>query len=605
MAEKPCGNDVMRSSSGGDVRRIAIVASLLAFATSLEAQVVRGVVSERVSGQRLAGVVVSVASVPDSLGPGTRHALTDERGEFAITLPRAGSYLLSAKRIGVARYSTSVFEVRVGETKRFDITLEQFGHRLPNVAVAATNLCLPKPDQLRTFVALWDEARTALIASELSVEDTRLSGWLSQYQRSLEPTTLRILQDQRSVAEGLYDRPVRSISGDSLAKVGYWRKQDTDTMVFYGPDAEALLSDAFQSGHCFEVVQGRGDRRGFMGLSFRPRRVQPMGGIDGTIWLDGSNFELRFVEFRYTNLITIPRSPHLGGEVHFLRHDSGAWVVRRWFIRMPLFPEIRPAIIPRGGAGFARSTPKPSIYRIIEQGGGLFLPLQRTWEKPGFIEGVIMDSTGRRPLREAMVSLSGTPYSTVVDAEGRFRFDSIPPGAYTLLASHRDYADLGQLADDEPLNVVAGVTYRSRMQAISTSAMLNILCDGKPVDPTRSTLRLTVMHSDNGTPVAELPVVLRWLESMKVDTAKISSPGGTLFDSITTTFNLPGLQLITDQNGAATFCGVPADKSLELMVPRSDDDPEFVPGQRAIRITSFILRPGQLVTRTVSVRPPK
>ena len=593
----------MRTSSGGDVRRIAVALSLMAFAAPLHAQVVRGVVSERASGQRLAGVLVSVASVPDSLVPGgIRHTLTDARGEFALSLPRAGSYSLSAKRIGVERFSAPVFQLVTGETKRFEIALEQLGMRLPNVTVTSTNLCLPKQDQLKTFVALWDEARTALIASELSVEDQRLSGWLSQYQRSLDPASLRILQDQRAVAEGLYDRPVRSISGDSLAKVGYWRTQDADTMVFYGPDAEALLSDAFQSGHCFEVVQGSRDRRGLIGLNFRPRVVRNMGGIDGTIWLDGSNFELRYVEFRYTNLITIPRSPHLGGEVHFLRHESGAWVVRRWFIRMPLFPTIRPAI---GGAGFARNVPRPSVYRIIEQGGGLFLPQLRTWEKPGFVEGVVLDSTGRRPLRETLVSLSGTPYSTTVDAEGRFRFDSIPPGAYTLLASQRDYADLGQLAASDPLNVVAGGTYRSRMRAVTTVDLLHTLCDGRPVDPERATVRVLAIHADSGTALTRLAIALRWEEPTRVDTAKVPFPGGKMGDSITTTRNLPGIQMLTDASGAATFCGVPAGQSLEVLVPRSDDDPEFVPGQRAVRITSFIVRPGQIVSRTISVRPPK
>jgi hypothetical protein len=588
------------------VRRIAVVLGLLVCSATVHAQVVRGLVTERVSGQRLAGVVVSVASTTDSLrAGGIRHALTDARGEFALTLPGAGSYSLSAKRIGVARFLTPVFQLRAGETKRFDIVVDQLGMPLPNVAVSATNLCLPKPDQLKTFVALWDEARTALIASELSVEDQRLSGWLSQYQRSLEPASLRILQDQRSVAEGLYDRPVRSISGDSLARVGYWRTQDADTMVFYGPDAEALLSDAFQSGHCFEVVQGRRDRRGLMGLNFRPRVVRNMGGIDGTIWLDGSNFELRFVEFRYTNLITIPRSPHLGGEVHFLRHPTGAWLVRRWLIRMPQFPEIRPAIVPRGSA--IASTPKPYVYRIIEQGGALFLPEMRTWESPGFIEGVIMDSTGRAPLREAMVSLSGTPYSTEVDISGRFRFDSIPPGAYTLLASHRDYADLGQLADDDPLNVVAGQTNRSRMQAITTAEMLNVLCDGRPIAPGRATVRVTVVHADSGTSVRGMAIALRWLRPLRDDTTHAKSfleVNQRVQSLLQPESNTTGIQSITDETGAATFCGVPSDESLELIVPRSDDDPEFVPGQRSVRVTSFIVRPGQLVSRTVSIRPP-
>ena len=172
------------------MRRIGLVAWLISITASAtaHAQVVRGTVTERVSGQRLSGVVVSVASATDSSGPGgIRHALTSVTGEFAITIPGAGSYVLSAKRIGVARFSTPVFEMRSGESRRFEVVLERFEQRLPNVAVSATNLCLPRRDQLKTFVALWDEARTALIASELSVEDMRITGWLSQYQRSLDP----------------------------------------------------------------------------------------------------------------------------------------------------------------------------------------------------------------------------------------------------------------------------------------------------------------------------------------------------------------------------------------------------------------------------------
>ena len=588
------------------MRWTAAVVALALSTLELRAQVVRGVITERVSGQPLRGVVVSVASVPDSLRPGRiRHALTNLRGEFALTLPGAGTWSLSAKRIGVARYSAPPFQLRAGETKRFAIVLDHFEYRLPEMKVAATNLCIPRQDQIRTIVALWDEARTALIASEVSAQDHLLRGWLSQYQRSLEPRSLRILQDQRSVAEGLYDRPVRSISGDSLAKVGYWRKQDTDTMVFYGPDAEALLSDPFKSGHCFELVQGNGPHRGLMGLTFRPRRVQNMGGINGTIWLDGSNFELRFVEFRYTNLITIPSSAHLGGEVHFFRHESGAWVVRRWFIRMPQFPEIRPAIVPRGGVTSA--TPRPYVYRIIEQGGGLFLPQLRTWEKPGFIEGTIVDSTGMRPLRGAMISLSGTPYSTEVDSAGRFRFDSIPPGAYTLLASTRDYADLGQLADDEPLNVTAGETWVSRMRAISTSELLSILCDGTPMTPGAATVRITFTDIDSGHAVPELPVWLRWSDPKQKESIDPVNPRMLIIftDSGPTGEQLLGVQSLTDVAGGATFCSVPAGARLELVMLRPDDDPEIANGARFVRVTTFVLPVGELVSRTVSVRRPK
>ncbi|HEX6942928.1 MAG TPA: carboxypeptidase-like regulatory domain-containing protein, partial [Gemmatimonadaceae bacterium] len=122
--------------------RAAVLAALFALAPAVHAQVVRGVVTERVSGARIPGVVVTVASVGDSLRlVETRHALTNARGEYAVTLPGAGTYALSAKRIGVARYDAPVLALRAGETKRLDISLARFDYKLPTVRVAATNLC--------------------------------------------------------------------------------------------------------------------------------------------------------------------------------------------------------------------------------------------------------------------------------------------------------------------------------------------------------------------------------------------------------------------------------------------------------------------------------
>ena len=576
--------------------RAAVLAALFALAPAVHAQVVRGVVTERVSGARIPGVVVTVASVGDSLRlVETRHALTNARGEYAVTLPGAGTYALSAKRIGVARYDAPVLALRAGETKRLDISLARFDYKLPTVRVAATNLCIPRQDQFRSIVALWDEVRTALLAAEISQDEHLIHGWLTLYNRSLEPQSLRILEDQRSVSEGLFDRPMRSISGDSLAKVGFWRAQGADTLVFYGPDASALLSDAFQSSHCFELVTGKDLNRGMHGLEFRPRRLGNTGGINGTIWIDAGNFELRYVEFRYTNLITIPRNAHLGGEVHFLRHESGAWVVRRWFIRMPQFPRIEAVAVARGGV--VAKSQRAYVYRVIEEGGGLFTPGFVTWEKPGTIVGSVMDSTGRAPLVGTVVSLSGTPYSVEVDSSGAFRFDSIPSGAYTLLASHRSYADFGQLVDDDPLNVVAGETYTSQMKAVTTSELVSILCDGKKVEPPGATLRVVLTHSDSGHALSGLRVWLRWPNPKYRGPKGPTDPG--------TEPPLLGIQSLTDRNGGATFCGVPSRVELVMLMP--DDDPSIPldAGTRVQRISQFIVRPGELTARAASVRPPE
>jgi hypothetical protein len=576
----------------------ALLASIVAFG-DLTAQVVRGTVTERLGGQPVAGVLVSVVSAADSNA--VRHTLTNARGEYAIRLSSGGRYSVSAKRIGVARYTADVMTLGEGETRRLDIALDRFEHKLPIVNVHETNLCFRRSEQGQQIVALWDEVRTALIATGVTREERLLEGFLSRYVRTLEPTSLRILEDRRSVSEGIFERPMRSISGDSLAKVGYWRKQDADTLVFYGPDEDVLLSSAFRSGHCFELITGKDAIRGFIGLGFRPKGRNLMGGIDGTLWIDAGNFELRFVEFRYTNLITIPTSRHLGGQVHYTRHPSGAWLVRRWFIRMPVFPEIVTVDV---GLGPGRAVQRPVLWRILEEGGGLYTLGLRSWETPGTITGIITDSTGQTPLRGTVVGLSGTPFSTEVDSLGRFRFDSIAPGAYLLLASNPTYAMFGQLADDEPLTLEPGKEYRATMRAITTTQLRTIICDAAraaaplfskeppPPPPGAATLRILLTRSDSGTALPRFPVWLRWryLEQEKPKdplTIEQQLRGGVIKGQLQ-----QGVQSVTDEIGGVTFCGVPSETELELVMLHS-----------GVPITSFRLKRSELSLRSIAVVP--
>jgi hypothetical protein len=563
------------------------------------AQVVRGTVTERTSGQPLAGVLVSVANVPDSLQPGgIRHALTNARGEYSVTV-RPGLIQVSAKRIGVARFTGQPVTIGASETRRLDITLEAFQSTLPEIAVTVTTLCIPRESEVRTIVALWDEARTALIASTVTQQQRLLSGWLSKHARSLDPRTLRIMEARQSVAEGVFDRPMRSLDGESLRREGYWYTEG-DSIVFHAPDADALLSEAFRTGHCFELA--RSQRRGLMGISFRPRPGGPRGGITGTVWLDGSSFELRYIAFRYANLYTIPNNLNLGGEVHFQRHESGAWIVRRWFVRMPQFPEVVSMADARTGR---RPTPRPEVYRIIEEGGGLFTPGLRTWEAPGTIIGTVVDSTGRGPMAGASVVLSGTPLSTTTNERGEFRFDSIPPGAYTLLASNADYAGLGLIAADEALTLNVGQTFRPRLRALPTRHIWGVLC-GAAFDSTQAVLRVVTTHADSGGVVPKLPVWLRWSDPGRGLTGEDSARLATMNQVTAPVASaLGGMETMTDEQGVVTFCGVPTKTPLELVMLRSDDDPARPETARFVRITSFVLNPGEVAGRTVAVRPPR
>jgi hypothetical protein len=83
------------------------------------------------------------------------------------------------------------------------------------------------------------------------------------------------------------------------------------------------------------------------------------------MWLDAENSELRRLDFRYENLDLDVDTSRLGGTVEFDRLPSGAWIVRRWAIRVPMVesgPERR--------SSTGRPLPPRRILTGINEGGG-------------------------------------------------------------------------------------------------------------------------------------------------------------------------------------------------------------------------------------------
>ena len=58
---------------------------------------------------------------------------------------------------------------------------------------------------------------------------------------------------------------------------------------------------------------------------------------------------------------------------------------------------------------------------------------------PGSIEGTVYALTTGDPVQGAQVTLAEIGTSTVTDSLGRFRFDSVRPGSYTILVDHIDF----------------------------------------------------------------------------------------------------------------------------------------------------------------------
>jgi hypothetical protein len=346
----------------------ACLITLAAPVLAAHAQIVRGIVREQASGTPLVGVLMTL-SREDSAGAAVVTGLTNDRGAYSLRAPQPGRYRLGAKRIGVRRFVSEVFELGASQGIERAVELEALAYQLPTVTVESNNsLCVRRADQAGRIASLWDEVRTALTATQVSMRDRLVRVRIERYVRELDAQSLQLKTERfRRQISGLVERPFYSLPADALSRGGYWRVLPNDSISYFAPDADVLLSPVFARDHCFEAAEGRGPRAGLTGIAFdlAPGREPP--DVRGTIWLDARTFELRLVEFRYSRLPISTGNRNLGGEVHFTRVPSGAWIVAKWFIRMPRYAD-EPRLRSTGVPG-QRPIPEYSLKHIVEEGG--------------------------------------------------------------------------------------------------------------------------------------------------------------------------------------------------------------------------------------------
>jgi hypothetical protein len=507
-------------------------------ANSLGAQVVRGRVTEVSSATPVAGAVVSL------LGEGSDTALvnvlTAGSGEYAVRALQPGRYRLAVKRIGVRRFVSASFELGGGETRVIDVPIDAIALTLPQVTVSG--LCVTRTRELSRIASLWEEARTALEATQISMRDRLIEAQISRYAGELQPGNLRVMFDWRSDGQVLTEQPFTSMSGDSLSAVGYWRQLPGDSVEYLAPDARALASNAFLRDHCFSLANPPDGRRDLVGLAFVPARDRRLPDIAGTIWLDASTFELRFVAFTYTKLPVIPNADQIGGEVHFARLSSGAWIVDRWFIRMPQI------VVP------ADEWPR---RQLREEGGAVTANGMKPPARHGAVAGVFRDSSGR-PAPNVVIRAIGSLRQAVTGPDGAYRLDSLSPGSISLVAHSLEYDALAILAASRRLDVRPGRVERVDFRAPNAAALRREVCPppaqvgfGRP-RPTRGVLRMLMVDSATAMPLPGVRFIVSWPAIMENPTA----------DSTRELYR----QAMTDARGAATFCDLPWGFPLEVSV---------------------------------------
>ena len=394
------------------------VAATAALVSSSGAQAVRGVVSAR--DVPVPGVVVQLV---DSTSAVVVRVLSNDRGEFRITGPHGGSYRLRTLRIGYAPSLSPVIVLRPGADVTQRIALSNILIALDTVRVTDRSSCRAFSDSAAATFAVWEQVRTALTAAQLTASARAIAATIVSYERSLDPLGRRVLSQTMNVSSDYVTQPWRTIAPERLRRDGYVVTDRDNTVTYYAPGLDMLLSPEFLEDHCFRL-EAKADR---LGVRFEPiPERRSISEIRGTIWLDRKSAELRTMEYRYAN-IPAEQADEASGNMEFVRLRNGAWLIAKWDIRMP---RLENRIGPRSlGANGIRITG-------IEVSGGELSLIRRAsdtlWSRPGLtMSGEIVDSASGRAWANATIALGGTSQRAVTDTRGRFTLSNVLPGEYT------------------------------------------------------------------------------------------------------------------------------------------------------------------------------
>ncbi|MBI4545652.1 MAG: carboxypeptidase regulatory-like domain-containing protein, partial [Gemmatimonadetes bacterium] len=341
-------------------------------APPLRAQIIRGELAEAGTGKPIEAAFVALV---DGTGVRRAGALTDSAGRFVLRPPAAGRYTLRAERIG---NETAEVSVLVAAGAAVDYRLEMQVEAIPLAAVEAEarRRCVVRPEEGLGAARLWEEARKALDVAAWAQDERLYEYEIRRYERELDVEGQRVKREAVEARTMWAEQPFVSLAPEKLAESGYVQNTAEGTF-YYAPDAHVLLSDSFLDQHCFWVQPPRPGEEHLIGLVFEPAGGRKLPEIRGVLSFDRASSELRSLEYQYTNLPRAVPAERLGGSVDFERLDNGAWVLRRWWIRMPVIGvrrawwrpvgepdvEVLLGIKEVGGevAGLAARTPKPVL----------------------------------------------------------------------------------------------------------------------------------------------------------------------------------------------------------------------------------------------------
>ena len=491
------------------------------------------------------------------------RTLSDDAGSYRLLAPRSGTYRLSARRIGYSPLASAAFALREGETRDQSLSVDGIVVSLDTVRVRRDrSVCSRAGADDAQVTAIWEQARTALIATDVTLAGRAMSATLLSFRRTVFPDGQRTLHSMSLTDVDSVAAPWSSAGLQEIQRSGYVVSAN-DSTAFRAPGLDVLASDAFAAANCYRVVPSGDSAR--VALSFEPAKSKRgISELRGTITMDRATSALRSLEFRYTNLKKVLDDAGAGGRMEFAALRDGSWTITRWSIRMPLLTRVALA----GG----RAVRILDAVAQTEIGGGDLIVARRgsdtLWARviPP-VRGTVSDSASGTVIAGARLRLRDTDHSATTNAAGRFEFTRLMPGDYTLLVNTPSLDSLGAVSA-VPLLVsdsVATLTVRVPTAARVMPAVCRIPADSVVTRRNLGVLRGVVMLGDSvagaSTTAAAVNVVVQWKDIAGVPTI---------------------LRTRADDLGRYLFCNMPFNTALDVRAEASDLTSSAVSVQIAI-----------------------
>ncbi len=524
------------------------------------AQVVRGVVVDEASGRGLPGIVVVLL---DSTGKRLAGVIAGDDGRYAIRTSVPGRFAVRAERIGYRADAPTPVALKVGETVELRLVTRPIPVVLGAVRVTDKSPCVTGASDGREVSTVWDETRKALYATDLTQREELFTARVSRFERTLDAQSGRVTSYQTKQSTGVTRSPFVSLAAAQLSANGYVRQSSTET-VYYGPDATVLVSDEFLRDHCFRLKDGEGRNGGLIGLAFEPVKGRDKPDIAGTLWVDRKTAELRNLDYVYRQLPDLPtavKSEDFGGRIDFRHMPTGAWIVERWVIRMPVLVD-KGRFATRTEAIVPGTAPKPiervQLAGVREEGGEVVETVSRGNRRTvtsavASVRGTVFDSTRMLPLRNARVFLDGTQFATRSGDDGRFVIGEVPPGTYGLSVAHARFDSLHLRSPSTSVTLRADEETVASLAGPSTATIVARDCTAQEQAAGRSMIRGRVVDASSGDPAIDAKVLVTW---NRMETSGSRPVGVTERRAITR----------TDSAGRYDLCGLPDGVRLTALV---------------------------------------